>query len=87
MFVKKNKGKERDGIMGGEGRRERTGHTSRLVKRTIRLRYSRIEICGTDAEWKREMLSGESGIRSLMDIKRSSMSAMSWQRASISVSS
>ena len=46
--------------MGGEGRqerRERTGHTSRLVKRTIRLRYSRMEICGTDAEWKREMLS------------------------------
>jgi hypothetical protein len=34
-----------------------------LVKRTIRLRYSRMEICGTDAEWKREMLSldGASG--------------------------
>ena len=40
----------------GKGRRNRT-HTSRLVKRTIRLRYSRMEICGTDAEWKREMLS------------------------------
>jgi hypothetical protein len=57
MFVRKNKGKERNGIMGGEERRERTGHTSRLVKRTIRLRYSRMEICGTDAEWKREILS------------------------------
>jgi hypothetical protein len=59
MLVRKNEGKERDGIMGGE----RTGHTSRLVKRTIRLRYSRMEICGTDAEWKREMLSlgGASG--------------------------
>lgn len=56
-FVRKNKGVERDGIMGGEARRERTGHTSRLVKRTIRLRYSRMEICGTDAEWKREILS------------------------------
>ena len=63
MFVRKPRGKERDAIMGGEGRGERTGHTSRLVKRTIRLRYSRMEICGTDAEWKREMLSlgGASG--------------------------
>ena len=44
-------------MMGREGRGESIGQTSRLVKRTIRLRYSRMEICGTDAEWKREMLS------------------------------
>jgi len=57
LFIKENESKGEEGIMCGEGRRGRTAHTSRLVKRTIRLRYSRIEICGTDAEWKREMLS------------------------------
>jgi hypothetical protein len=50
LFIEEYERKGEGGIMGREGRQKRTGHTSRLVKRTIRLRYSRMEICGTDAE-------------------------------------
>ena len=46
-----------------EGTKEE--HTSRSVKRTMRWSYSGMEICSTDAQWKRDMLStGEGNPRS-----------------------